>query len=124
MDVMKSLDLASRKYKEEEQNRQLNLEKNSKLKIQEVISTKLRTTFIGALSSIEESFGFLWGDDEDDSKLTPTQLKWKEIWVDCRTRILNNGNSQLRAIKNELKNYIVVLDQGKKIISKEDNNGY
>jgi len=124
MDVMKSLDLASRKYKEEEQNRQFNLEKNSKLKIQEVISTKLRTTFIGALSSIEESFGFLWGDDEDDSKLTPTQLKWKEIWVDCRTRILKNGNSQLRAIKNELKNYIVVFDQGKKIISKEDNNGY
>lgn len=124
MDILKSVDLASKKYKEEEKNKQFNLEKNSKLKIQEVISTKLRTTFIGALSSIEESFGFLWGDDEDESKLTPTQLKWKEIWVDCRTRILNNGNSQLRAIKNELKNYIVVLDQGKKIISKEDNNGY
>jgi len=124
MDILKSVDLASKKYKEEEKNKQFNLEKNSKLKIQEVISTKLRTTFIGALSSIEESFGFLWGDDEDESKLTPTQLKWKEIWVDCRTRILNNGNSQLRAIKNELKNYIVVLDQGKKVISKEDNNGY
>lgn len=123
MDMMKNVDLASKKYKEEEKNKQFNFEKNSKSKIQEVISTKLRTTFIGALSSVEECFGFLWGEDEDENNLTETQLKWKEIWIDCRTRILNNGNSQLRAIKNELKNYTVVLDQ-KKIISKEDHYGY
>ena len=71
-------------YKEKSKDR---LTKNCKKKVQ--------TTMIGALSSIEDHLGFLWGHDKDQ-ELTEQQKKYEIIWDDLRNEILNHGNYNLR----------------------------
>jgi len=85
-----------RKYKE-----------RSKKRMSNIIGTKIKTSFIGAISSCEKNFGFLWGYGKEDSELTDEELKMKEVWEEIRTEILDNGNTQLRAATNEIDNYSV-----------------
>ncbi len=64
---------------------------------------------IGALSTIEQSFGFLWGFDvEDESKLTEEQIHLKKIYDDARAKILDRGNTQIRNLELEFANYDIV----------------
>tara|TARA_R100000664_G_scaffold33569_1_gene51049 strand:+ start:116 stop:508 length:393 start_codon:yes stop_codon:yes gene_type:complete len=70
---------------------------------------KVQTTMIGALSTIEQSFGFLWGFDvEDESKLTEEQIHLKKIYDDARAKILDRGNTQIRNLELEFANYDIV----------------
>lgn len=62
---------------------------------------KIQTTMIGALSSIEENFGFLWDGDEEQHKL------YKELYDKIRSEILDKGNNQARNIDAELSHYDV-----------------
>lgn len=71
------------------------------------IEVKMKTTMIGALAKFEENFGSLWGHGLDDSQLTETQRQYKELWNLTRTEILNNGNNQLRAAKDEINCYTI-----------------
>ena len=80
---------------------------NSKKRLTKIIETKLKTAFIGALSSFEEDFGFLWGHDGNSEELTEEQNFMKDVWERTRTSVLNNGNNQIRACKNELDQYTV-----------------
>ena len=66
---------------------------------------KIQTTMIGALSTIEEHFGFLWGLDSDEEKLTPEQKHVRSIFEDIRAKILDRGNTQIRNLESELVNY-------------------
>jgi hypothetical protein len=99
-------------------NRQLNdaKEKNerksalSKRKFQEILQKKFQTTFIGAISQIELEFGFLWGNNKNIEDCTPTEKEWFERWQRLRTRILDNGNNQLRAVENELEQYAMTFN--------------
>ena len=75
-------------------------------RLSKIVETKLKTSFIGALSCFEEIFGFLWGH-EADGELDDEQLLMKELWEQARTAILNNGNNQIRACKNELEQYSI-----------------
>ncbi len=80
----------------------------SRKRLDKIISTKIRTAFVGALASFEEEFGVLWGNEkEDDGELTDNERAWREIWENVRTEILNNGNTQLRAARNEIANHVV-----------------
>ena len=79
----------------------------SRKRLDTLISTKIRTAFIGALSAFEESFGSLWGHTKDESELTPAELEAREIWIQTRTKVLNNGNTQLRATQTEIANHII-----------------
>ena len=70
---------------------------------------KVQTTMIGALSTIEESFGFLWGfEEKDESKLTPEQIHLKNIYDEARAKILDRGNTQIRSLELEFSNYDIV----------------
>ena len=80
-------------YKEKSKDR---LSKNCKKKVQ--------TTMIGALSSIEDYFGFLWGHKSDDP-LTPDQEKMRQLYEELRSEILDKGNTQIRNIDAELVQY-------------------
>ena len=51
---------------------------------------------IGSLAEIEKEFGYLWGQDIQEDDLTEKVIKMREKYLDLRTRILNNGNNQLR----------------------------
>lgn len=75
------------------------------------IETKMKTTMIGALAKFEENFGSLWGHGLDDSELTDVQRQYKELWNLTRTEILNNGNNQLRAAKDEINCYTVKFNK-------------
>jgi hypothetical protein len=71
------------------------------------IYRKFRTTFIGALSEFEKSFSHLWGYKKPLNELTESELYYRRLWEDTRTRILNNGNNQARAAENEISEYEV-----------------
>ena len=118
--------LKSLKDKIRSENKDKYLE-NSKKRLEKIISTKIRTSFIGAISTFEEAFGFLWGHDNPDD-LTEEEQIMKEVWEKTRTSILNNGNNQIRAVKSEVANHSIEWQRYrmelpvKPMESKEDNN--
>ncbi len=79
----------------------------SRRRLDKIIGTKVRTAFIGALAAFEEEFGFLWGHNVPEDELTQTQIDMYELWERARTNVLNNGNTQLRAVRNEIANQTV-----------------
>ena len=76
----------------------------SKDELFKICKKKIQTTMIGALSSIEENLGFLWGGDEGSTK---DQQVMKDIYQKIRSEILDKGNNQARNIDAELAQYDV-----------------
>lgn len=75
---------------------------DSKDRLSKLLKKKVQTTMIGALSSIEEHLGFLWQDaDSQDAK------KFKALYDQIRSEILDKGNHQARNIDAELSQYEV-----------------
>jgi hypothetical protein len=79
----------------------------SRKRLTQIVTTKIRTSFIGALAAFEENFGDLWGKGIPDKDKTPEQLELQDLWDKTRTQVLNSGNTQLRAATNEISNHIV-----------------
>ncbi len=71
------------------------------------VERKFKTTFIGSLNAFQQAFGRLWGDGLAEEKLTDDQLKFRKLWEQTRTNVLNNGNNQLRAALQEISEYTV-----------------
>jgi len=78
----------------------------SKDRLSKILKKKIQTTMIGALSTIEENLGFLWGGE---NSLSPTdeQKKMKVLYEKIRSEILDRGNNQVRNIDAELSQYEV-----------------
>lgn len=76
----------------------------SKDRLSKILKKKVETTMIGALSSIEEHFGFLWNTE---GKLSEEQQIMSDIYQKVRSEILDKGNSQARNIDAELSQYEV-----------------
>ena len=107
--------------KKQEIEKKKNYLTDSNKRLLKIISTKLRTAFIGSLSAFEENFGHLWGHLSQESEMTENQKKWKKIWENTRTVILNNGNHQIRSIENELSQYDISWNRHSTILKpKED----
>lgn len=98
--LKQSLDLRSTR---EERNRDL-----SKDKLFKAAKKKIQTTMIGALSTLESSFGFLWGFDIAEEDKTLEQKKVYEIYEEARAQILDRGNTQIRNLESEFVNYDIV----------------
>jgi hypothetical protein len=77
----------------------------SREKLLKVAKKKIQTTMIGALSTIEESFGFLWGLWSQEEERTEEQKKIQELYEDARAKILDRGNTQIRNLELEFINY-------------------
>lgn len=75
----------------------------SRLRLSNNVSKKMTTSMIAALSTFEENFGYLWGHNKKN--LTPQERQFYEIWQDCRSRILDDGNANIRAVKQEISEY-------------------
>lgn len=72
------------------------MKKNARDELLLEIEKRIRTTFIGAISSLEESkYGKLEGDE------------WDEEFDRLRTEILDKGNVQLRAVQKLIEDYQV-----------------
>tara|TARA_Y100001951_G_C11144139_1_gene185343 strand:+ start:87 stop:461 length:375 start_codon:yes stop_codon:yes gene_type:complete len=95
--LKQSLDLKSAR---EERHRDI-----SKDKLFKAAKKKLQTTMIGALSTLENSFGFLWGFEIAEDEKTPEQKRIYEIYEDARAQILDRGNTQIRNLESEFVNY-------------------
>lgn len=86
------------------------LNERSKTRLKKEVKKRIQTTMIGALSSIEKHFGFLWGEESDD-ELTKDQERMRDIFEDMRTEILDKGNTQLRNVDSEIENYDVTWNK-------------
>ena len=90
------------KKKREEKYKQ-----DSRDRLAKILKKKIQTTMIGALSSIEEHFGFLWGHNEPDGNLSEEQQIMREMYDKVRSEILDKGNTQHRNVDAELSQYEV-----------------
>ena len=91
----------SDKYKSDKSAKYKEVSKERLLKISK---KKIQTTMIGALSTLEKGFGFLWGH-ESSEPLTPEQEHLKETYEEVRSEILDRGNNQARNLEAEFANY-------------------
>lgn len=96
---MLRLSLERKKFKEE------GLMEVSKNKLYQVAKKKILTTMIGALDSIEKSFGFLWNNEDPTSQ----QKQMRMIYDQIRSEILDKGNTQIRNLEAEFSNYDIVF---------------
>ena len=76
---------------------------DSKDRLSKIIKKKVETTMIGALSSIEQHFSFLW--DNKNSPLTEEQKMMFDLYQKVRSEILDKGNNQARNVDAELAQY-------------------
>lgn len=79
---------------------------DSKDRLSKILKKKVETTMIGALSSIENHFGFLWEVDRDEEPTAEKKLMY-ELYQKVREEVLNKGNAQARNIDAELSQYNV-----------------
>jgi hypothetical protein len=87
------------------QVRQESYKDNSKRRLLNNLKKKFDTTIIGSLAAFEDRFGELWGHGLPTGELDEDQIYWREVWTDARAKILDNGNSNLRAAQNEIAQY-------------------
>ena len=83
---------------------------NSKKRLTGIISKKFQTTMIGALAAFEKHFGDLWGH-EQEHELNDEQLENLEDWQRVREEILENGNTNLRSVLDELNQHTIKWDR-------------
>lgn len=86
-------------------------QRDSRNRLRNNASKKVRTTFIGAIDSFEKKFGEIWGHNKDITLLTEEQKIWREVWEEVRKEVLDKGNNQLRALCMEIDDYQVEWDK-------------
>lgn len=94
-----------RKQQEYKEARDSKYKSDSKDRLSKILKKKVETTMIGALSSIEEHFSFLWNSDSGSQ--TPEQKIMQDLFQKVRSEILDKGNTQARNIDAELSQYDV-----------------
>ena len=102
LDDYKKLREQTKKYNDEKYR------ESSKKRLMKNVERKFKTTMIGALSTLESSFGFLWGFEVPEEDKTPEQKKVYEIYEEARAQILDRGNTQIRNLESEFVNYDIV----------------
>ena len=80
---------------------------SSKKRLTNIIKKKFNTTIIGSMAAFEDQFGELWGHGLELRDLDDEQRYWRDIWMETRAKILDNGNANLRAAESELSQYTI-----------------
>ena len=86
-------------------DRETHYKDNSKRRLLNILKKKFDTTNIGSLAAFEEKFGDLWGHGLAMNDLDEDQRYWRDVWMETRSKVLDNGNSNLRAAQNEIAQY-------------------
>ena len=102
---MEKIDELIRQKSEYQKTRDDKFKYDSKERLSKILKKKVETTMIGALSSIEEHFSFLWTGD--GNVLTPEQKIMFDSFQKVRSEILDKGNTQARNVDAELSQYDV-----------------
>tara|TARA_R100000008_G_C3563739_1_gene157825 strand:- start:333 stop:698 length:366 start_codon:yes stop_codon:yes gene_type:complete len=93
-------DVNKRRQRSQEQYKE-----NSKRRLSNILKKKFDTTIIGSLAAFEERFGDLWGHGLPIGELDEDQRYWRDLWMETRSKVLDNGNANLRAAQNEISQY-------------------
>jgi len=102
-------------------NRHASIDKykdSSKRRLTSIIKKKFNTTIIGSLAAFEDQFGDLWGHGLAVDDLDEDQQYWRDIWMETRAKVLDNGNSNLRAAESEISQYTLSWNR---YVTKFDN---
>lgn len=75
----------------------------SRKRLLKIASTKIRTTMIGALDSIEKKLKDFWCPE--GQKPTNEQLLLQKLYEEMRQEILDRGNNQIRNLEEEFEHY-------------------
>ena len=102
---MENFDDIIRKRSEYKQARAEKYKYDSKDRLSKIQRKKVETTMIGAISSIEDHFSFLW--EAKDSEMTEEKKFMYETFQKVRSEILDKGNTQARNVDAELNQYEV-----------------
>jgi len=102
---MDNFDNLVRQKTEYKSAREDKFKNDSKERLSKILRKKVETTMIGAISSVEEHFSFLWSSD--DNSLTPEQKIMFDTFQKVRSEILDKGNTQARNVDAELNQYDV-----------------
>ena len=102
---MDNFDNLVRQKTEYKSAREDKFKNDSKERLSKILRKKVETTMIGAISSDEEHFSFLWSSD--DNSLTPEQKIMFDTFQKVRSEILDKGNTQARNVDAELNQYDV-----------------
>ena len=95
-------------YKEKRENK---YKCESRDRLAKILKKKVETTMIGALSSVEENFSFLWEVDKDE--MTPEQHMMHDLYQKVRSEILDKATLPGRDDVGALRlRHIVVKNQG------------
>lgn len=94
-----------RQQKEYQGVREDKFKHDSKHRLSKILKKKVETTMIGALSSLEEHFSFLWTNQSGE--LSPEQQIMYDTFQKVRSEILDKGNAQARNVDAELNQYDV-----------------
>tara|TARA_R100000008_G_scaffold41113_2_gene23669 strand:- start:4507 stop:4875 length:369 start_codon:yes stop_codon:yes gene_type:complete len=100
---MENFDKLIRKKSEYKEVRTEKFRYDSKERLSKILKKKVETTMIGAISSIEDHFSFLWL--ADDSEMTTEKKFMYETFQKVRSEILDKGNTQARNVDAELNQY-------------------
>lgn len=92
--------------KKEEDNAKTRYQAASRSKLQNAISKRIRTTMIGALATMEEKLGFLFGEDGNRNK---EQEHLYNLFKEIRSNILDKGNDQIRQLENDFDAYTIEM---------------
>ena len=100
---MGDFDKLIRDRSEYKQTREEKYKYDSKDRLSKILKKKVQTTMIGAISSIEDHFSFLWNAEE--SEMTEEKKFMYEAFQKVRSQILDKGNTQARNVDAELNQY-------------------
>lgn len=94
----------------------------SKRQLEKNIRKMGEIIMIGAIASIEQRFGFLWGKDKQEYTEEENQLY--EIWENLRKDILDKGNANIQKTIDMLGPFDVYMGNPNTYIEfKRKNNG-
>ena len=102
---MENFDNLIRQQSEYKSVREDKFKQDSRDRLSKILKKKVETTMIGALSSVEEHFAFLW--TSQDGGMSPEQKIMYDTFQKVRSEILDKGNTQSRNLDAELAQYEV-----------------
>lgn len=80
----------------------MNLQERLRRGLERIVRKRCTTIFIGALDSIEQKMGYLWGLDKNLRDLTEREKLFLQLWKDLRKEILDKGNLQTNTLLKDL----------------------
>lgn len=92
-----------RKQSQYKSAREGKFKSDSKDRLSKIMKKKVQTTMIGALSSIEDHFAFLW--TSEDGNTSDEQKIMFDLFQKVRSEILDKGNTQARNVDSEIAQY-------------------